>query len=397
MTLNIIGGTYHEFCRDPYWDELYGSGLRAAHALSNSDVNIIYHTYSDSETFESLSVICNSINVQLNSQYIDRSASFIYEHPLAEPKIIHPMASVERNIIEADNVLLYGMLENIPIIKAKKIVYDPQSPKNPIPFSSLNSAANELIYILNEDEVYSLVRSTDEDKIRDYFFNSENAKAVIVKCGPKGAIIIQPDKSDIQIPLFKTNHVWPIGTGDVFSAVFALLYLVQGKSIQEAAIQASRATASYVETVSLPIAWEKLSNYNDTIIIKNDPPKKVYLAGPFFTMSQRWIIEQFRNALLKIGLEVFSPFHDVGIGGADEVVALDIKGIDESDGMVAILDGLDSGTLFEIGYAKAKNKPVFVFVENEKQQALTMLEGTDCIFEKDFSTIVYKTMWELYQ
>ena len=32
----IIGGIYHELCRDPRRNELFGSGVRAAYALSNA-------------------------------------------------------------------------------------------------------------------------------------------------------------------------------------------------------------------------------------------------------------------------------------------------------------------------------------------------------------------------
>jgi nucleoside 2-deoxyribosyltransferase len=57
------------------------------------------------------------------------------------------------------------------------------------------------------------------------------------------------------------------------------------------------------------------------------------------------------------------------------------------------LDGLDSGTLFEIGYARAMNKPVIAFVQNENEHALKMLVGTECEIVDDFVSSIYQTTW----
>jgi nucleoside 2-deoxyribosyltransferase len=80
----------------------------------------------------------------------------------------------------------------------------------------------------------------------------------------------------------------------------------------------------------------------------------VYLAGPFFDLAQVWLIEQARANLREMGLEVFSPYHDIGLGSANDVVAKDLEGIDASHLVFAIADGLDPGTLYEIGYARTK-------------------------------------------
>jgi len=61
--------------------------------------------------------------------------------------------------------------------------------------------------------------------------------------------------------------------------------------------------------------------------------------------------------------------------------------------MLAVLDGLDSGTLFEVGYAISKGKKVIGFVQSESKVSLTMLIGTNCIIENDLTTAIYKTYW----
>lgn len=47
---------------------------------------------------------------------------------------------------------------------------------------------------------------------------------------------------------------------------------------------------------------------------------KVYLAGPFFTLEEPWVVGQARRDLKAMGLDVFSPYHDVGLGTAEDVV-----------------------------------------------------------------------------
>jgi nucleoside 2-deoxyribosyltransferase len=92
-------------------------------------------------------------------------------------------------------------------------------------------------------------------------------------------------------------------------------------------------------------------------------------------------------------LKVFSPYHNVGHGPASKVVPADIKALDESDIVFALADGLDSGTIFEIGYARAKGKPVIVFVQRESEGDLKMLEGTDCEIVDDFASAIYRATW----
>jgi nucleoside 2-deoxyribosyltransferase len=119
----------------------------------------------------------------------------------------------------------------------------------------------------------------------------------------------------------------------------------------------------------------------------------VYLAGPFFTLGQLWVVEQARNCLRDMGMNVFSPYHDVGPGPAEMVVDRDIEGIHRSDVILAISDGLDSGTIFEVGYARARGVPVVVYAENESAEDLKMMEGTDCFLRDDFVSAIYQTVW----
>ena len=110
------------------------------------------------------------------------------------------------------------------------------------------------------------------------------------------------------------------------------------------------------------------------------------------------MVEQARNSLLAMGLEVFSPYHDVGLGIANDVVAKDLEALDRSDIVFALVDGLDTGTVFEIGYARARGIPVVVYSERHQGgEDLKMMEGTGCILCNDYTTSVYTALWEAVQ
>lgn len=291
--------------------------------------------------------------------------------------------------------MAYGLLESNIQVEGEYVVYDPQSPVNPIPFSKTGSKAEKLITIINKSEATVIVGSRDISKIRDHFFQIEKCHALIVKMGPQGAFVFEDSSSDPSIiPVFRTQIVWPIGSGDVFSAFFAASWF-QGESISKSALLASQATAIYCNSKSLTIGDQLEKSSLIPLETKDTPKGKVYIAGPFFTFSQRWLINEIRDALKLSGLKTFSPFHDVGHGRAKDVVDKDLKGLNESEIVLAVIDGLDSGTLFEVGYAISKGIKVIAFVQNESEESLKMLEGTGCIIEEDFTTAIYKTFWEL--
>ena len=108
------------------------------------------------------------------------------------------------------------------------------------------------------------------------------------------------------------------------------------------------------------------------------------------------MIDEARAALFDVGLEVFSPVHDVGFGDPDKVAAADLSALERCDAVFAVVEGLDSGTLFEAGYARARGIPVVAYVENEKQGDLLMLQGSGCRIFTDFVSAIYHTAWDAF-
>jgi nucleoside 2-deoxyribosyltransferase len=117
------------------------------------------------------------------------------------------------------------------------------------------------------------------------------------------------------------------------------------------------------------------------------------LAGPFFNIGQRWLIEESLGALRAMGLRVFSPLHEIGLGDANSVAPQDIDGLRRSRVIFALVDGLDAGTVFEVGFARSLNKPVVVFSESTPEEPLKMMVGTGCEVVPDFVSALYRTAW----
>lgn len=398
----VVGGTYSEICFEPIWENIYGSGFRAVNLLIDNGYSetINFYTCADTEVKAHLDYYKKlNTNFNFHIEKIKKSPEFHYDHPLKTPRII-PRPDVyctntKKISAKGNNILAYGLIEASILVKGKNVVYDPQSPVNPIPFSATGSTAEKLITIVNIGEAEKLTGKTEIEDIKKYFFDSEMCFGLILKMGAKGAFLFESNNTiPVKIPVFETNKVWPIGSGDVFSAFFAKNWF-DGASLKSSALLASKATAIYCNTKDLSLKKRLDSFPFNSLLIDKVPSGQIYLAGPFFTFSERWLVNEVWNTFKSMGLKVFSPFHDVGHGQAKDVVYKDLEGLDESKIVFAIIDGLDSGTLFEVGYAICQKKKVVAFVQNEGEESLKMLEGTNCIIERDFTTAIYKLYWEL--
>jgi nucleoside 2-deoxyribosyltransferase len=111
-------------------------------------------------------------------------------------------------------------------------------------------------------------------------------------------------------------------------------------------------------------------------------------------MPQRWLIEEAREQLLGFGLDVFSPIHDVGRGPANVVAEQDLRGLESCDRVFAVLDGLDAGTLFEVGYARKMGIPVYTYAELVGAENSTMIDGSGCHMIPDFASAIYHCVWK---
>lgn len=337
--VSIVGGTYRETCYWPVWNELYGSGWRAVwvYRAFCPDSIINYHTVGGEEVAEMLKVYLRTDKLNCHLTKASSTIGFYYNHPLACP-VVHGFSyeSFKLNV-NGRCVIGFGMKEAQTQIEGEWVVYDPQSPSHPLSFREQGGKAEHLALVLNESEARKLSGEVELNSIKNVLFDRERCECLIVKCGAKGAVVFSSkgDDGDV-VPVFKTSHVWPIGSGDVFTTVFSY-YWFSGSRPVVAAKNASKAVAEYCEK----------SGEIETILedLKNDafshfvPQKKglVYLAGPFFTLSEKMFVSECRNLLQAMGADVFSPYHDVGEGNAEDVAPKDIEKLNECACVFAIV------------------------------------------------------------
>lgn len=115
---------------------------------------------------------------------------------------------------------------------------------------------------------------------------------------------------------------------------------------------------------------------------------KIYIASGFFDDHQNECVTTVETKFKERGINFFSPRLDskVGPGMAntheDKINTYrgNVENIDDATHMLAILDDkLDSGTLFEIGYAIAKGKPIALVLLGDKAESLDIFDKVDSL------------------
>lgn len=402
MSIHVVGGFYEERCTRPAWSQTFGSGGRAAAAIATYGSEVVFHTYASLKSQSYLQMFAGAYKLGVQASSIERTVAFSYLHDLADPHIAHvppaqPMPAPLQ--IQQDKVVRFGMLEGDAIVQAQWAVYDPQNQGAPVAFGANGSCANHLALVLNSREAQQMagLPQGDAQACAHKIAQEQHAEVVIIKQGAQGALVWSNQQANL-VPAYRTQNVWKIGSGDCFVAYFAQAWMEQQLDPAAAADFASRATAYYVDTKGFTTP-QTLAAANYTPIHPSSEqlstkPKKVYLAGPFFHLGQIWLIEQARTLLQSTGLQVISPFHDIGLGTAEDVVPLDIQAIEECDLVFAAVDGLDPGTIFELGYARSLHKPVVIYSETQVgTESLKMMQGTGCEIYANFTTAIYATRW----
>lgn len=400
MTIHVVGGVYNEYCVRPAWNSLYGSAGRAAVAIARMDADVNLHSYFTKSTGEQFRAdFVWHGNLHVTETPAQTVARFWYLHDSAKPKIFDRPAQAEPPIVVNEaKVVRFGILDGDAVVEAEWAVYDPQNMGTAIPFGANGSKAKHLALVLNAYEAQAMANAFGKplQECARLLAEQQGAEVVVIKMGPAGALV-WADNQAHTVPAYRTTNVWKIGSGDCFVAHFALAWMNDGCTPLAAAERASRATAFYCERMSLPTR-EELEKFapppiEPSAAFLSGKKRQVYLAGPFFDLAQVWMVEEARRNLVESGLKVFSPFHDIGLGSAQQVVQQDLDAIKASDLVFAIVDGLDAGTLYEIGYARALGIPVIVFSERESEESLKMAEGSDCIVNRNYTTALYTTLW----
>lgn len=103
----VVGGVYAERCIDQYWDDVYGSGGRAAAALSGLGHDVALHTYRGDKLLDGLANLEQVYGISVAGPLVLGSIGFDYVHSLSVPRIsrpgpppvIHPDVIVEGEVV----------------------------------------------------------------------------------------------------------------------------------------------------------------------------------------------------------------------------------------------------------------------------------------------------------
>tara|TARA_R110001583_G_scaffold68607_1_gene195036 strand:- start:4463 stop:5320 length:858 start_codon:yes stop_codon:yes gene_type:complete len=236
-----------------------------------------------------------------NSTAIQEGVTFEYIHGLANPDIRRGTQVESKLQVSAEKVLRFGMIDGTAVIDAEYAVFDPQNADGPELFRANGSKAKHLALALNRHEANLLVLSSSKLKAQELAIalaKQEDAEVVVIKMGPLGALVY--DNGAIStVPAYRTERVWKIGSGDTFAAHFALGWMDNGLTAHGAASIASVATAFFCQNQGFP----------DPALLDNFKPQelqpsaryragyapKIYLAGPFFTLAELWMVGQARR------------------------------------------------------------------------------------------------------
>jgi hypothetical protein len=403
--IGVVGGSYAEECSFPRFKVYRGSGMRAACVLVGLGNAVSLFTVTGPNLSHDFAEIAKRKGIDFIPTAGSRDIWFRYRHPLAKPDI-HPagaLTSSNRDDVIVDQALVFGMIEGRPRVHCARAVYDPQDGFRATPFSANGSTCKDLVVVASWSEGRALTGEKRPEAIAAKLLTDNGCVGVVIKCGPQGALVATPSSMK-WITAFPSQRVWKIGSGDVFSAVFAHAWMREGLPILESACLASRVVAEYVETRLEIYSSERLEilrqQASTSVSKARDTPRDIpvgtiYLAGPFFNTAEQWLIDEARGALLDMGFSVFSPIHDIGVGPPDTVAPADLFALESCKLVLAMLNGFDSGTLFEVGYARARGIPVVGVAEATEERPLTMLIGSGCTVVNDLASGIYSACWQM--
>ena len=309
--------------------------------------------------------------------------AFAYLHPLSHPGVAlgRPDVVSEEPINCHGNVILrFGMLEGDAVVHGDRVIYDPQTTDKVPCFKENGSTARCLAIVLNARELQVHTRNATMQNAAESIMFGSDADVAVVKCGVKGAAVVQKGKDLCWVPAFRTPEVFKIGSGDVFSAAFAHYWGVEGRPAVDAAILASRSTSAYCASRELPIPIESaLPQFPPT---NRKDRTQICIVGAKNTLANHWLIEEASWCLKQ--LECSARILDTESADARFLP----KGTNSTLVLADTLEG-HSTVLIE---AMAKFKMPSVILGERRN--LSVVSGSRMAVTDDFTTAIYWTAWQ---
>src|SRR5580658_3087998 len=85
--ISVVGGVYLERCIWPDWDQLYGSGGRAAAAIAGHGNAVNLYSYATADAAHRFEVYAKTYGFTFTSTPAKQTLSFDYVHAMATPVI----------------------------------------------------------------------------------------------------------------------------------------------------------------------------------------------------------------------------------------------------------------------------------------------------------------------
>lgn len=365
----VVGGCYRELCESPSWDALLGSGGRAAIVLAGLGSRTSLATYRPRGLHHDLYSF-EVHGVSVTAQPSTTEVAFSYLHPLSQPIVVPYAIPRERPlVVEGNSILRFGMKEGDAVVTAKHAIYDPQSAQAEL-FAANGSKAENLAIVLNEFELRQLGQFEDTGLAAERVMEWSGADAVVAKCGVRGAWVFVPNETPQWVPAFRSSSVFKIGTGDVFSAVFAYHWAECDTRPVEAATLASRSVAAYATSASLPLRNSDTARLTPV----GDAQEAVVVVGGAATLADCWLCEEAVSRLIELGVSARKASVDALPSAGSLLVLAD--GLAEANSV--ILAALAAG--------------LFVVVFRQRT-ILPVASGASVQLTDDFATALYWVGW----
>lgn len=386
MTMIVAGGVYRETCLSPPSDVLMGSGGRAAFALA-ARAAVELHTFHPDESAGDIVANFAPLGIVVCVHPSAEVLEFEYHYPLSSPRISPvPTPEADPVRISGSSVLRFGCLEGTFVVEAEKAVFDPQSGNAPEWFGANGSKAGRLAVVCNAGEARRLSGRRDLRQAAIDVLSHEEAEVVVVKDGARGAQVYERGGRHGAVPAYASCGAHKIGSGDVFSAIFAHLWSERGATALDAAEAASRHAAHYVGTRRLPCPDE----LPDVASRRMREGLKVLVVAECGSSGELWVLHEVCAGLRQLGADM--RIFRTSVSGEhpfDETAS--VRVLERSHALLILASDAGPMLLAVARASLARGIPVLAFAE--RQGAAAALNAVGCPVTGDLASAVYRTAW----
>jgi len=309
----VAGGIYSEVCVAPPSTSLFGSGGRAALALTGLIKAVELHAFQPARLADEVYPNFEPFGVDVHLYPSSDRVHFHYLHPLARPRISPiPLPAAGSVGVQGKAILRFGCLEGDFRVVGEMAVYDPQTAVAPVPFRANGSAAKRLAIVLNRAELRAVTAVSDMAAAAQSLCEKDGAEVAVVKAGPNGAYVFESGILIGQIPAYEASAIHKVGSGDTFSAAFAYYWMHSGQSALESVRLASLHTAEYVETRRAVFRADVVERQP----LVRAPGTSALVALGRHGASGQWLLDEAMSGLWDLGVD--ARVHEGELANAPE-------------------------------------------------------------------------------